>query len=58
MNIIVTSKNKEKKIISVFDLEKEISKVISIKQVNIDETIVKLKRGDLLGFNDVHFKME
>lgn len=55
MNITVTRKNSEK-IISVYELETELSKITNINKVDINEVIRKLNRGDLLGFNDVHFK--
>ena len=56
MEIIVKTRNNNIKIINEFELEAELSKIISIKGMDISEVLYKLKRGDLLGFNDVYFK--
>lgn len=56
MEIIVKTRNNNIKIINEFELEAELSRIISIKGMDISEVLYKLKRGDLLGFNDVYFK--
>lgn len=56
MEITVKTRNNSIKVINDFELEVELEKVISTKNLDISEILQKLDRGDLLGFNDVHFK--
>lgn len=56
MEILMKTRNNNTKIINISELESELEKVISIKTLDINEILNKLENGDLLGFNDVHFK--
>lgn len=56
MEITMKTRNNSIKVINDFELEVELEKVISTKNLDISEILQKLDRGDLLGFNDVHFK--
>lgn len=56
MEITMKTRNNSIKVINDFELEVELEKVISTKNLDISEILQKLDRGDLLGFNDVYFK--
>lgn len=59
MEIILVSKgNKQDREIPAYQLEEEVRKVMPTSYIDFDEVLEKLRRGDLLGFNGVHFKIK
>lgn len=56
MEITVKTRNNSIKVINDFELEVELEKVISTRNLDISEILFKLHRGDILGFNDTEFR--
>ena len=54
--IEVTFRNKETKRLYEHEVLEEIEKIMPILMNEKKDILYKLERGDLLGFNDIHFK--
>ena len=54
--IEVTFRNKETKWLYEHEVLEEIEKIMPIPMSEKKDIMDKLERGDILGFNDIHFK--